>query len=377
MDKHLHIVSLDIPYPPNYGGLYDLFYKLPALQAQGMKIHLHCFESGRQEQSALNKFCEEVHYYKRNTGHKGISVKLPYIVCSRKNETLENNLLKNDFPILMEGVHCTAICFDERFNARKKIVRLHNVEYRYYKHLFHSAYSIYKKIFYWNESRLLRKYEQRLAQKEITFLPVTKTDAEVYRKEFKCRNIFYLPLFMPQWKIECKPGMGTFCLYHAKLSVDENEYAAIWLLEKIFSKINIPFVIAGMNPPASLQKLAHGKKDVCIIANPSEKEMQDLIGKAQVHVLPSFNNTGIKIKLLNALYNGRHCLVNRAAVEGTGFEELCHIADTENSFRERVEQLYHQSFTEAEVEARRAILTNHFNNEENAKRLIELIWKEG
>ena len=43
-DKHLHIVSFDIPYPPNYGGVIDVYYKLKALHRKGVKIILHCFE---------------------------------------------------------------------------------------------------------------------------------------------------------------------------------------------------------------------------------------------------------------------------------------------------------------------------------------------
>jgi hypothetical protein len=376
LKKHLHIISLDVPYPPNYGGVFDLFYKLPALQAQDVKIHLHCFDNGRGEQPELNKYCEEVHYYQRNTGHKGVSTKLPYIVSSRKNEELENNLLKDNYPIFMEGVHCTAIAFDERFNDRKKFVRIHNVEYQYYKQLFHHSSTLFKKMYYWYESRLLKNYERQLANSASAFFAVTKKDAGLYKTQFNCNTISYLPLFMPAWKVECRTGIGAFCLYHGKLSVDENEYAATWLLEHIFNKIDIPFIIAGMNPSAALQRLAQSRKDTCVVANPSEKEMQDLIGKAQVNVLPSFNATGIKIKLLNALYNGRHCLVNTATADGSGLEELCHVAPNENTFRERVEQLYHQPFTAAEIEARKAILHNHYNNEANAKQLIEIIWED-
>jgi hypothetical protein len=374
LDKHLHIISLDVPYPANYGGVYDLFYKLPALQKQGVKIHLHCFDNGRGEQPELNKYCEEVYYYQRNTGHKGVSTKLPYIVCSRKSEVLENNLLKDDFPILMEGIHCTSIVFDDRFDTRKKFLRLHNVEYKYYMHLYQYSASVFKKMYYWWESRLLKQYEEQLVDKATAFWSVTEKDAEVYKKEFNCRNIQYLPLFLPEWKLKCKTGMGSFCLYHGKLSVDENEYAATWLIENIFNKLEIPLVIAGMDPSSSLQKMAKQNPHTCIVANSSEKEMQDLIEKAQVHVLPSFNNTGIKIKLLNALYNGRHCLVNNPAIEGTGLQSLCHVVDTENAFRERVSQLYHQPFTETEVEERSYVLNKLFNNDVNAKQIVEWIW---
>ena len=43
-DKHLHIISFDIPYPPNYGGVIDVYYKIRTLHKLGIKIHLHCFE---------------------------------------------------------------------------------------------------------------------------------------------------------------------------------------------------------------------------------------------------------------------------------------------------------------------------------------------
>src|SRR5436190_4283124 len=92
LDKHLHIISLNVPYPVDYGGVYDLFYKLPALKQQGIKIHLHCFEYGRGEQPALNEYCEKVYYYKRLSGLSGLSLHLPYIVASRKNEKLLQRL---------------------------------------------------------------------------------------------------------------------------------------------------------------------------------------------------------------------------------------------------------------------------------------------
>src|SRR5690606_4744798 len=102
------------------------------------------------------------------------------------------------------------------------------------------------------------------------------------------------------------------------LSVCENETAAIWLLAKVFSKIQIPVVIAGKDPSPRLKRIAARRCHSCRIENPGEQQMKDLIAKAQINVLPSFNRTGIKLKLLNALFNGRHCVVNEATAEQTG-----------------------------------------------------------
>ena len=77
-------------------------------------------------------------------------------------------------------------------------------------------------------------------------------------------------LYIPDnWTVEEKPGIGNYCLYHGDLSVDANEKAAIWLLEKVFSKTDIPFVIAGHNPSEKLEELAHSMGHTCLVADPS------------------------------------------------------------------------------------------------------------
>ena len=65
-DNHLHIIAFDVPYPANYGGVIDVFYRVKALSEAGVKVHLHCFEYGRGEQEILKR-CHEVKYYKRDT----------------------------------------------------------------------------------------------------------------------------------------------------------------------------------------------------------------------------------------------------------------------------------------------------------------------
>ena len=164
MEKHLHIISYTVPYPADQGGVYDVLYKFKALQQEGIHIHLHCFDYGRGEQPALNQYCTSVQYYQRFTGHKGISASFPYIVASRKNEDLLQNLLQDEYPIMMEGVHCTYPLMDDRFkNRRCCFVRLHNVEYKYYHDLYQHASSAFRKLYYKRESIMLKAYERKIA----------------------------------------------------------------------------------------------------------------------------------------------------------------------------------------------------------------------
>jgi len=371
--KHLHIICHDVPYPPDYGGVYDLFYKIKMLSANGVHIHLHCFEYGRGEQQELNKYCLEVKYYSRKQGHKGFSHKLPYIVCSRSNYELLDDLLLDDFPILAEGIHCSYLLNDRRFNERKIILRLHNVEWLYYKQLYQSSSSFFKKIYYLHESKILKHYEQNIADKAM-IIAVSEQDADFYREEFCAKNIVYLPVFLPFIQIMSQKGRGCYCLYHGNLSVAENEKTVMWLLEEVFNDLQLPLVIAGKKPSAHLERIIQQYAHTCLVANPSEEEMQDIIAKAQVHVLPSFNRTGIKLKLLNALFNGRHCVVNEEAVKNTGLENICHICSNPQSFKKTISEIYHCPFEEEEIERRKNILLSHYDNEKNVLQLIQWIW---
>ena len=367
-------MCLDVPYPMDYGGVFDLFQKIKSLHAAGVKIHLHCFEYGRGQQPVLNEYCAEVNYYTRHEGHKGFSHKLPYIVCSRSNGQLLENLLKDDHPILLEGIHCTYLLNDERFGQRRIILRLHNVEYQYYRQLYHTEKSLWKKIYYLHESNMLRHYEQRIAHR-VKILAVSDKDSEQYRTEFGANNIETLPVFLPFDEVRTREGTGCFCLYHGNLSVPENEQAVIWLLKNVFTGLELPLIISGKNPSARLTRLITQYPLTCLIPDPSEEELQDLIAKAQVNILPSFNCTGVKLKLLNALFNGRHCLVNGGMVEGSGLESICHVADGADSMRSLVQDLYTQAMRPEEIGVRKKVLAGIYNKDDNLQQLLRSIWQ--
>lgn len=374
MDKHLHIISLDIPWPADYGGVVDIFYKIVWLHKLGIKIHLHCFSSGRPPQDELDQYCETVHYYSRKKFPQGISFPLPYIVSSRRDKELLKNLQQDEYPVFMEGIHCTFLLYNAALKNRKVFVRLHNVEYNYYQQLAIHEKNFLKKIYFKTESFLLKRYEKKIANKT-TFWPLSLHDTAVYKKEFGAERIDFLPVFLPWHEVIFHNNKkGCFCLYHGNLSVNENEKAVEWLLAKVFNNISIPFVIAGKNPSERLEKMVHENKHCCLVSNPSDKEMQDLIKKSQVNILPSFNNTGVKLKVLNALFNGKYCLVNQAAADGAGIDGLCHIANTAEEFKKAVTELYAQPFNEEDALNRQQVLDATYNDEKNARQLIEWIY---
>lgn len=339
----------------------------------GVDIILHCFEYGRGEQPELLQYCKEVHYYSRLEGHKGFCFHLPYIVASRSSSTLLDRLAADSSPILLEGIHSSFLLNDSRFEYRTICLRSFNEESVYYRKLAAHERSLVKKLYFLNESRLLRRLESAVARK-VPILTLSSEDARLYKEKHGAKIVDYIPVLLPFQQVKSIEGTGSFCLYHGNLSVAENEKAAVWLLEEVFGKLKIPFVIAGKKPSARLERLAHVHSHTCLVAEPGERELQDLISKAQINILPSFNATGVKLKLLNALFNGRHCIVNEAAVKGSPLAPLCHSVENATSVQRLVQQLYYLPFGEEETRLRKKILETTYNNDHNAERIMSYLW---
>ena len=365
-----------MPWPADYGGAIDMMNRIMMLKKMGVAIHLHYFSyNERGMPNELNQYCESIGVYKRKTGHKGFSFHLPYIISSRMNEELLANLEKDNHPILMEGIHCTGLLPRLNLQNRKVVVRMHNEESTYYQELARAERGLFKKIYFLNESLLLKKYSRHLPH-ECEYACVANEDILKLKNEYHLPHVHFLPTF-PAWQtVNGEEGAGNLCLYHGNLSVPENEKAASWLLHKVFTMIRIPFVIAGKRPSKRLVKQAHVCQHTCLIADPTEAELNDLIRKAHIHVLPCFNknNTGIRLKLLHVLFEGRHCVVNTPMVDGTGLEPACHIGSNANAFASIITQLYHQPFTQEEILLRKKLLGNMYDNEKNTRQLIQWLW---
>lgn len=368
----LHIVSFDIPWPANYGGVIDVFYKVKALHKQGIPVHLHCFQYNRPQAEELLPYCETVNYYPRNTGLNSNLSLQPYIVRSRISDELTQRLLADDYPILLEGMHTCGILGNPGFEYRMIIYRESNIEHRYYFHLFKAERSIQKKLYLLTESLRLQAFQRRLSHASV-MLAVSENDTRYLAGKFPQKKVIHLPSFHGHDLPDILPGKGEFCLVHGNLSVPENYRAAEFILKEIWDERFENLVIAGMNPPHWLEDLAADRPNVRVIRNPGEMEMFQLIRHAHIHLMVTFQATGLKLKLINALFNGRFCLVNPDMVAGTGLSPLCHVAVSPAEFRKKIQELFNKDFSEDEITRRTTSLTDQYSDLENCKRLLEIL----
>lgn len=383
----LHLIAFNIPFPANYGGVIDVFYKIKALHEIGVQVHLHCFEYGRNEAAELNDICESVTYYKRNTGITQHTSLLPFIVKSRLNKNLLANLQQDNFPILLEGLHCCGFVNHPSLKNRQILIRMHNVEWQYYEHLAKKEATLWKQLFFRLESWKLKRFERTVAaalaaankrqntavKTAATFVTISPNDTEYFESKYPDIPSVYVPAFHPNERLTCKIGKGDYALFHGDLSVKDNEEAAFYLIDEVFKDLDIKLIIAGLNP--SEQLLAKARKNVEIQANLTHEAMNDLIQNAHVNILISFHSAGMKLKLLNALFNGRFCVVNHFMVDGTGMEKYCLVGNDASELRRQLEQISNLSFDESHIKERENLLQGELSNKQNVLKIIDTLRK--
>lgn len=371
MQKNLHIVAFNVPYPPNYGGVIDIFYKLRALHKQEVNIYLHCFDDGRGKKQELEKYCERVYYYKMRKTFLNTLSYLPNIVVSRKNKKLIKNLLTVYGPIIFEGLHCCYYLSHPKLKNRIRVVRAHNIEHDYYSANARSSKNIFEKLFNYFEAFKLKLYENEMLSAD-KVLSISFHDQMHFYKKF--HNASLIPAFHSCEAVEIKKGKGDYVLFHADLSVEENIAAAEFLLTKVLYKGKYKIIFAGKDPDPEFAELVREYSFASLISNPDEAQMLSLIQDAQVIILYALNSSGLKLKLVYSLYYGRHVIANHCVTENSGLVDCVIPANTKKEIRRAVGRIFDTEFTEDLIEQRRNILTEEFSNEKNAEKIVDIVF---
>jgi hypothetical protein len=358
--KFIHLVAFNVPYPPNYGGIIDIYYKLKALHEEGFKIILHTFLYERPEAPELKALCHEVHYYKRGRGIGFFFSKLPYIVSTRKSERLESRLLQDAYPVIFEGLHTTYYLEKCRMSGKQVYVRTHNIEHNYYRMLANSERFLIRKIYLYSESRKLARYEKVLGHSN-KLLSISGTDTSYFQGKYG--NAIHVSAFHQHAEVESCTGMGDYVLFHGNLSVPENEKALAYLVKNVLSKVRFRVIIAGKDPSRHTQKICMKYPHIELVSNPSGDKMNELVKDAHINLLYTYQPTGLKLKLLHSLHAGRHCMANPLMLSGSGLDALCTIYTTPKDAIQEIERLMRKDFDQHSIDERSAHLKAYKNSE--------------
>lgn len=371
--KKLHVICFNNPYPPNYGGVIDLWHKLKALHSIGAVLTLHVFEYGRERHTEeLLTIAKEVYFYSRKHHFVDFLSSIPYITKTRMNKQLEDRLLTDNIPILCEGMHTSGILFNKKILSNKKLyLRMHNNEPLYYKKLAFAEKNFFRKFYHFAESLKLKSFEKKIEVFDKIFT-ISEAETTLYHSMFP-QKVSEISAFHPSTAVNIIKGSGNYILYHGNLSVSENSYAALFLIKSVFSKIKHKVIISGYNPPPRLINHAKKYNHISLIANPNDSDMNLIIRNAHINILHTFQPTGTKLKLLNVLFNGRHCIVNQHMLSDHTFKPLVNVAQNGKEYIKCINKLMQIPFEDKDTIERNVLFAEKFDNVKNAQKMLNEI----
>ena len=350
---NLHVVSFQVPFPADFGGAIDVFWKLQALRQEGHSVTLHTYVyADRQRQPLLEQLCQKVYYYPRLTGWRQQFTLLPYIVSTRRSQVLLANLLSDDAPILFEGLHTCFHLDHPALAQRWKAVRMHNIEHDYYRQLARQSPLGWKRLYYLIESWRLKRFEHKLASANLVYA-ITQADQQGLKKLLPETNVQLMPCFFDIRFPAAQQATQPFVLFQGNLAVAENAKAARYIISQVAPLLpDVSFVIAGRSP-----HLGQVPANVRIVANPTDEQMEQLTASAQIHLLLTFQPTGIKLKLLYALVRGNgHIVANSLMLHGHDLGQFCTVADTAGDMAQHIKRLLSLPLTSDDLARRRSKL---------------------
>lgn len=372
MKKILHIISFDIPYPPNYGGIIDVYYKIKELSDLGVAIYLHCYcYKNSKKQNELEKLCEKVFYYERNNFIYSLFSFLPFRVKSRTNHLLAHNLKLIKAPILIEGLQSAYLLSKENFE--RTFVRAHNIEHTYFFGLSKSQRNIFKKIVFYIEGQKL-KYFEKILEKATGIFSISPFEQNYFFDKYGEKST-YIPVFFEAKKNDFTDlESPKFILYHGDLRVSDNVKAALFLID-VYKNTPFSFIIASSCKDKKVVSKIKKYSNITFQDIPNQKDLEILLSKAHINTLITFQKTGIKLKLLNTLFKGKFIITNSKMTEETGLEKLCEIANTKDEILSKTTLLYNKESSTLDFEKRFNTLSA-FNPTESAKKIVEIIFKQ-
>jgi len=324
----LHIIALGSPYPANYGGAIDMYFKIKALHDLGAQIQLYAFGDPPSDMQPLRNLCKSVHFYPKSPWRGAIKMLfgIPYIVGCRPIKGVVTQMIaeigtsNSQNAVLLEGLHVGEALAQLQALGFPVLLRMHNNEAKYYEALSHVERRFWKRLYLRLETRLLKKYQAEILQKAKLIAAISQSETNYFKTETEAQ-VEWIPPFFESSSAPVFPKNGPKALYHGNLRVAENQEAVRLLIKAGIQDLTV----AGQGAPQELIREMQSSGITYLPA--SGAEMESLVSTAQVHVLPTLQATGVKLKLLHAIHTKAPVVCNRAMVEGTGLSDCVTIVE--------------------------------------------------
>ncbi|TZF95891.1 glycosyltransferase [Chryseobacterium panacisoli] len=371
--KELHIISFNYPYPPSYGGIIDVYYKIKALSDLGIKIHLHCFvdKIPVKIDPEVEESTENVFFYEKKKNPLLYFSKIPFAAVIRDSDLLLKNLEKINAPILFEGLQTTHIIRFLKESRHKLYLRYHNNETEYYKGLSLSEKNIFKKMVYGIEALKYKGYQKTLLKEFETIFCLS--EKEYNEVDTYSGNARLIHIFHGNQSVKQLDKKGNYFLFHGDLTTADNKKALIEALDLFKTLPQYKLIVASDRASEDIKRRISVIENITLAPIGTTENLHHLLENAHANILISYQNSGTKVKLFNTLYNSRFVIINGNITDDPALTGLCLYGTDRTEIRQQIISSAEKDYDD--TEKRKQILEKKHSDHAKAEEIIKIIFK--
>jgi hypothetical protein len=364
----LHIITPNVPNRYAYNGSADIYWKIIAFQKLGINCILHIINRPSAIPESIRALSAHIFFYERTKGHASISFETPVNVNRLYNKRLMSKLMEDEFPILFDSIETTSYLKSSIIASRLHFIYLHKTNTIHFKIAFKLKHSLSYILENITKSFFYVSHNKKVIQKAWV---ISDESPELAVKKYGIlKNYEKMMPFIGIPISRNESGKGNYCMIHGDFSDSVTNVFTFWLLERIFQEMDIPFVVVGKNPSNQLEISAHKKLHTCLVADPTEKELIELISKSQLCIHLDHTDKFYNHAVIISLQHGRHVLK-------VSENQLQEESDVHEKLKNQIAQLFSKPFTEIDSSEREKELNELSQDELSAKRFKEIIDAHG
>lgn len=359
-------ISQIVPYPP-HGGVLQRGYNIIREIARHNEIHLLAFvhpdtltspEMIAESRAELEKHCAAVEYFplwpKKSRLHKygglmlGLFSSRPFSFLAHRSHALRKRIDE----ILANGnidlIHCDTIALAQYFKRKWNIPAVlthHNIESELMDRRAEVQGNPLARFYLKREVSKLRAAEIAESVRFNINITMSEVDAQKLRKLVPDARTAVIPNGVDLDYFKPITGLETrSVIYTGGMNMFANKDAVLYFINNIWPRIKagIPearFYIIGQDPPPELIRMARQDRGLQVLGYVDD--VRPHVAKAGVYVVPLRVGGGTRLKVLDALAQGKAIVSTSVGCEGIQVEpgKNVFIEDDEDRFSERVLEL--------------------------------------
>lgn len=225
--------------------------------------------------------------------------------------------------IQLEGLYLMPYVDTIRRHSNAKIVyRAHNIEQEIWKRISQTEENFLKKTYFGLLAKRLRLFEQSAINRYDLLVPITQRDKAEFDRMGNLKPAFVCPATLdcddPENPVTVSPSNSLFFL--GSLDWKPNQEGLLWFISQVFPKVKsldegILFHVAGRNAPAWLRDKIHGNG---VVFHGEIPDAHQFMREYGILVSPCFSGGGMRVKIIEAMTEGKPVVTTSIGAEGLG-----------------------------------------------------------